>query len=95
MRFARTARHPAVDELAPPGSTFESFDAVYDAAPDLEHAYREIARALVDAADEHGEVVYAVPGSPAVAERAVALLARRDRSRSCWCRACRSPTSRG
>jgi tetrapyrrole methylase family protein/MazG family protein len=74
VRYARTARHPAVDELAAQGISFETFDAHYDDAPDLEHAYGEIARALVDAADEHGEVAYAVPGSPAVAERTVALL---------------------
>jgi tetrapyrrole methylase family protein/MazG family protein len=73
-RFARTVRHPAVDDLVAAGVTFTSFDDVYDAAPDLESAYREIAARLIAAAHEHGEVVYAVPGSPAVAERAVALL---------------------
>ena len=78
VRFARTARHPAVAELAAAGVAFESFDAVYDVAPDLEHAYGDIARGLVAAADEHGEVVYAVPGSPVVAERSVALLREAD-----------------
>jgi tetrapyrrole methylase family protein/MazG family protein len=73
-RYARTLRHPAVDDLRADGVTFTSFDDVYDAADDLESAYAEIARRLVDAAHEHGEVVYAVPGSPAVAERAVAIL---------------------
>ena len=74
VRFVRTRRHPAVVELEAEGVMFESFDAVYDAAPDLERAYTEIARALVAAAAEHGDVLYAVPGSPAVAERAVTLL---------------------
>src|SRR5437899_12440564 len=73
-RYARTLRHPAIDDLVAAGLTFESFDAVYDGAPDLETAYADIAARLVAAAHEHGEVVYAVPGSPAVAERAVALL---------------------
>jgi tetrapyrrole methylase family protein/MazG family protein len=73
-RYARTLRHPAVDDLLDAGVTFTSFDDVYDAASDLEAAYTEIAARLVDAAHAHGEVVYAVPGSPAVAERAVALL---------------------
>jgi tetrapyrrole methylase family protein/MazG family protein len=77
-RFVRTRRHPAVDELAATGMTFESFDPVYDGASDLEAAYAEIATRLVAAAHEHGEVVYAVPGSPAVAERAVALLRADD-----------------
>jgi len=78
LRYARTARHPAVEDLTAEGVTFETFDARYDAAPDLEHAYAEIAGALVAAAGEHGEVVYAVPGSPAVAERTVALLRDAD-----------------
>ncbi len=73
-RYARTRRHPAVDDLVAAGITFESFDDVYDGADDLDAAYAEIARRLVAAAAEHGEVVYAVPGSPAVAERAVGLL---------------------
>ena len=73
-RYARTLRHPAVDDLLADGVTFTSFDDVYDAAPDLESAYAEIAARLVAAAHEHGEIVYAVPGSPTVAERAVALL---------------------
>jgi tetrapyrrole methylase family protein/MazG family protein len=73
-RYARTLRHPAVDDLLAAGVAFTSFDEVYDAAPDLASAYAEIAARLADAAHAHGEVVYAVPGSPAVAERAVALL---------------------
>jgi tetrapyrrole methylase family protein / MazG family protein len=78
VRFVRTRRHPAVADLEAIGITFDSFDAVYDAAPDLDHAYTEIAAAVVAAAEEHGEVVYAVPGSPVVAERAVALLRESD-----------------
>jgi tetrapyrrole methylase family protein/MazG family protein len=77
-RYARTARHPAIADLTAEGMTFETFDALYDAAPDLDHAYAEIARTLVDAASEHGEVVYAVPGNPVVAERSVALLRDAD-----------------
>src|SRR5262245_45875100 len=73
-RYVRTRRHPAVDDLVAAGLTFESFDDVYDVAEDLAAAYTEIAARLVVAAHRHGEVVYAVPGSPAVAERTVALL---------------------
>jgi len=36
--------------------------------------YAEIAARVVEEAAEHGEVVYAVPGSPSVAERTVVLL---------------------
>jgi tetrapyrrole methylase family protein/MazG family protein len=75
VRFARTARHPAVTDLAAVGVTFTPFDAVYDAAAAIADVYPEIVATLVDAARAHGEVCYAVPGSPVVAERTVELLA--------------------
>jgi tetrapyrrole methylase family protein/MazG family protein len=73
-RFVRTARHRAVDDLAADGIEFESFDDRYDAADDLDTVYESIVDALIAAANEVGEVVYAVPGNPAVAERTVVLL---------------------
>jgi tetrapyrrole methylase family protein / MazG family protein len=73
-RYVRTARHPAVDELAAHGLEFVSFDDRYDAADRFDDLYREIADQLVRAAGEHRQVCYAVPGSPGVAERTVGLL---------------------
>jgi tetrapyrrole methylase family protein/MazG family protein len=73
-RFVRTTRHPAVADLAREGLTFESFDDVYDAAGDLDEVYAEIVTRLVAAARAGVEVAYAVPGSPAVAERTVVAL---------------------
>lgn len=73
-RYVRTGRHPAVDELAAAGVELVSFDDLYESAADLDEVYDGITAALVKAATEHGEVVYAVPGSPAVAERTVVLL---------------------
>ena len=78
VRYARTLRHPAVAQLANDGVPFESFDASYDAGGDLDTVYASIVDALVDAANVHGDVLYAVPGNPAVAERTVALLRARD-----------------
>ncbi len=73
--FVRTARHPAVDALEP---GFDSFDELYERAEDYEQLYGAMAEALVRAAVEAegrgGYVAYAVPGSPHVAERTVALL---------------------
>jgi tetrapyrrole methylase family protein/MazG family protein len=69
-RFLRTARHPAASAVH--GAT--TFDGMYDVATSLEEVYESIVEALVDAATVHGEVIYAVPGSPVVAERAVELL---------------------
>src|SRR5262245_57742723 len=73
-RFARTARHPAIDDLAARGVTFESLDRLYDEGDDFDTVYSAIASYVVDAAHMHGEVVYAVPGSPNVAEKTVLLL---------------------
>jgi tetrapyrrole methylase family protein / MazG family protein len=66
----RTVRHPAALLVA--GA--ESFDAVYEAATDLDEVYATIAERVAAAAIEHGAVAYAVPGSPVVAERTVELL---------------------
>ena len=74
VRFVRTARHPAVADLVAEGFELESFDDAYDTAADFDELYTGIVDALIAAAAEHGEVVYAVPGSPVVAERTVELL---------------------
>ena len=73
-RFLRTARHPAVDDLAREGVTFTALDQLYDSGDDFDAVYSAIASYVVDAAHTHGLVVYAVPGSPNVAERTVELL---------------------
>ncbi|MCY4037280.1 MAG: SAM-dependent methyltransferase, partial [bacterium] len=70
-RFVRTRRHPAAAAVNPA----ESFDAVYDQASSFEEVYRAIADRLVfEAQVGDGDVLYAVPGSPLVAERTVELL---------------------
>jgi tetrapyrrole methylase family protein / MazG family protein len=73
-RYVRTTRHPAVAELAPDGIELRGFDDEYEGAEDVDTVYARIAAALLDAAAAAGEVAYAVPGNPAVAERTVALL---------------------
>ncbi|HEX9504630.1 MAG TPA: SAM-dependent methyltransferase, partial [Acidimicrobiia bacterium] len=74
VRYVRTRRHPTVVQLEADGITFESFDHLYDVATDLDAAYRAMVATLVDGAARYGEVAYAVPGSPVMAERTVALL---------------------
>ncbi|MDP8986807.1 MAG: SAM-dependent methyltransferase [Actinomycetota bacterium] len=71
VRFVRTRRHPAA--AAVPDAV--SFDEEYERAASLDQVYPRMVDRLVAAAEEHGEVVYAVPGSPRVAERSVELLA--------------------
>jgi tetrapyrrole methylase family protein / MazG family protein len=78
VRFVRTNRHPNVHLLAPA----TSFDDVYEEADRFDDVYAEIVERLVAAAIEHGEVLYAVPGSPAVLERSVARLRADERVRT-------------
>jgi tetrapyrrole methylase family protein/MazG family protein len=70
MQFVRTKRHPTADLM--PKAT--SFDSLYDTLPTFEDVYREITEAVVAAALQHGEVLYAVPGSPLILESSVAQL---------------------
>ena len=74
-RFLRTRRHPAAAVLA----DATDFDAVYEAADSFDDVYATIVETLVAAALQHGTVLYAVPGSPVVAERTVELLLADDR----------------
>lgn len=69
-RWLRTLRHPGAEIV----EDVPSFDAVYERATSIEAVYSEIVEALVNAARENGEVVYAVPGSPLVGEKTVELL---------------------
>lgn len=71
--FLRTRVHPAAEVLA--GSP--SFDHLYDTADSFEAVYEGIVERLLAAAREEGRVLYAVPGSPMVAERTVELLLER------------------
>ena len=70
VQFVRTKRHPTADLM--PRAT--SFDSLYDTLPTFEDVYREITEAVVAAALQHGEVLYAVPGSPLILESSVAQL---------------------
>ena len=69
-RYLRTAIHPSAD-LVPDAVTF---DHLYDRADTFDDVYVEITTTLVAAAAEHGEILYAVPGSPLVLERSVRYL---------------------
>jgi tetrapyrrole methylase family protein/MazG family protein len=70
--FLRTARHPAAEDLA----AFVALDPVYESAETFAQVYEAIVEQLVAAATAHAPepIVYAVPGSPLVAERTVELL---------------------
>ena len=70
----RTRIHPTVADIEKQGLRFSSYDGFYEEAPDFETLYHHIAEDLLHRAAEQGDLVYAVPGSPLVAERTVVLL---------------------
>jgi len=74
VRWLRTSRHPSAAMV----KGARSFDFVYEQAERLEDVYPRIVEELVASAGAAGHVLYAVPGSPVVAERSVELL-RADR----------------
>jgi tetrapyrrole methylase family protein/MazG family protein len=73
-RYLRTAIHPSADLV----SDATTFDRLYDAADTFDDVYTDIASSLIRAAGEHGEILYAVPGSPLVLERTVRYLREID-----------------
>jgi tetrapyrrole methylase family protein / MazG family protein len=70
--FLRTARHPAVEGL----SGFVALDHLYESSSTFAQVYGIIVEELVAAARACAPetIVYAVPGSPLIAERTVELL---------------------
>jgi tetrapyrrole methylase family protein/MazG family protein len=66
----RTRRHPAAEAFP----EARSFDHHYEEGQTFDEVYRAIVADLVATALDRGSVVYAVPGSPMVAERTVVLL---------------------
>ncbi len=71
--YLRTKEHPVIAELEAEGLTYTSFDSIYEKHQEFEAVYQEITAILLERARSE-EVVYAVPGHPLVAERAVQLL---------------------
>ena len=64
-RYARTARHPAIDELAPHGLEFAAFDDRYDAADDFDDLYRgDRRRRSSPPRAEHGDDLLRGAGQP-------------------------------
>ena len=77
--WLRTSRHPAADRLDVAGS----FDSLYESLDSFDQVYSTIVDELIALArtaamSDGGAVVYAVPGSPAVAEHTVELLREHD-----------------
>ncbi|WP_346353968.1 nucleoside triphosphate pyrophosphohydrolase [Azotosporobacter soli] len=70
----RTAKHPTVAGLLQREISFASYDEYYERHETFEQVYAAIAEDCVARALAGEKIVYAVPGSPLVAERTVILI---------------------
>lgn len=76
--YVRTERHPVVDFIKKSGVSVRSFDALYESESTFAGVYEAITSELLQLARESaGEIVYAVPGHPMVAETTTRLLRER------------------
>jgi len=80
--YLRTGEHPVVRSLEEEGIQFHSFDEIYEKHDRFEDVYEEIVSILLEKVRE-GDVFYAVPGHPLVAEKTVQLLLEAERKQLC------------
>lgn len=73
-RYVRTAKHPSAHVV----QDAISFDHHYESGDSFDDVYKAIVKDLVVEAQKHSHILYAVPGSPLVLERTVALLRERN-----------------
>lgn len=71
--YVRTMKHPVINYLVSKNVKFESYDHKYEAADKFEEVYDSIVEDVLLKL-ESGDVVYAVPGNPFVAESTVEKL---------------------
>lgn len=69
--FLRTEKHPTVDYLKEKKIIFDTYDNVYESIGSFDEVYLNIANDLIKKHDKLGDLVYAVPGHPLVAEKSV------------------------
>ena len=74
LLLLRTAIHPTVEELLARDIVFESYDSFYEQGVDFDSIYAAIAADVLERAQQGLDVVFAVPGSPVVAEKTVGLI---------------------
>lgn len=70
----RTKYHPAADDILAEGIKFISYDYLYEQGESFDEVYEKISCDVIMKAQEDNDVVYAVPGSPMVAERTVGFI---------------------
>lgn len=71
--YLRTEKHPVVEYLKKEGINFKTFDYAYDKYQDFNKVYEYIAHSVIEEAKK-GDILYAVPGHPFVAENTIQLI---------------------
>ncbi|EKQ55977.1 MULTISPECIES: nucleoside triphosphate pyrophosphohydrolase [unclassified Clostridium] len=69
--FLRTEKHPTVDYLREKNIKFDTYDNMYESIDSFDQVYLSIANDLIKKQKELGDLIYAVPGHPLVAEKSV------------------------
>lgn len=70
--FLRTEKHPTVDQLKQQ-IDYTSLDYFYEKEENFENVYLHISKFIIDESKK-GDLVYAVPGHPRVAEKTVGII---------------------
>lgn len=73
----RTEKHPVVDYMRKLDISFTTCDDIYDSRNSFDETYESICDRVINLCKERGQVVYAVPGHPMVAEKSVELIISR------------------
>lgn len=76
----RTEKHPVVDYLKSTGIEYEALDSFYEQGETFDQVYDDIAAYLLEQS-LRSDLVYCVPGNPAVAEASVELLKTKGEKR--------------
>ncbi len=72
--YIRTSQHPVIPMLEKEGMKAKYLDDFYGPDDSFEQVYQSIAQYITQQAEIHGEIIYAVPGHPYVAETTVSKL---------------------
>lgn len=75
--YLRTKKHPVVSYLDEIGINYETFDHIYEKTDDFNNVYEKIVDEVLNLLKD-GDITYAVPGSPFVAESTVSLLGKKE-----------------
>ncbi len=74
--YFRTEKHPTVEYIKKLNIEFNTYDYAYEKYDSFEEVYNFIAEDLFQKHNEWGDILYAVPGHPFVAEKTVNILVR-------------------